>query len=69
MYVGVAHSINRLYTERQSVATWWARLYLIVIAVGKDWSKPDVNMWSLCAISVIHSEVIAWSSRGWKGKK
>lgn len=49
----------------RSVATLWARSDFVVIPVEQDQSEPAVNMWSLCAVSVIQPEVTAWSSRGW----
>lgn len=49
----------------ESVAILWVRSDLVVIPVEIDQFKPDMNMWSLCAASVIQPEVTAWSSRGW----
>lgn len=40
----------------QSVETSWARPEFVVTAVEKDQSKPDVTMWSLCAVCTRFSQ-------------
>lgn len=63
------HSINVSHKCNQLNFHGWGQMYY-----QKDESKPDMNMWSFCAVCVIQAEVTAcsyyWScSQGAKSEK